>query len=1041
MGMLFLIFRACLSRCLAAACLLWFCSACAPDPSAPGLIVAYTFKQLEPGRPVGFDLELEDRPVLLFRTTGEDTAIEVRLTDGAGTGLSRVRLPYLRAGPLFQVVDLGAIDGPAHLEIVPVQTNRDATVRVRVWAMPDGNRKDARRLAAYRSYEAATQATDDESSELWQIRADSLRSAMDGLDSVGERSAARWAEYLLAYVHYFPLYDYAAAIQRAGRLAESARDDGQDELEMLALKLEGLALIERSAGDDPDLSVNNFERAQAVLGQAAVMAARLDRPYQAASAVGARGIGYFNMDRFQEAGEMYRKALAISAELEDDYLHYLMEISLALNLEKQGDFESALEIFLEIDRRLDASTSPADQANVWIELGRIHQKLFLFPEAVDYLNRGIRLSESFHSGQNLARSRSSLAHAYFGMGHAGRALEIMQKALEEMQDVNYGKGLQEGFRMLADIHRAGARFAEMKQARSRQAGALSSVRSRAAHRYSLGLDALAEQPGNTAAAAAHFEAAGKLAQEAGDEVLSLRADLQACLRGADASCDLAELESRLSDWLPMTTPPLELEMRGLYASLLRSQGQGRQAIRWYERLVDDVLEMRARLPGVLGAWFWESRSSLFRDYLDLLLTDSVGGRSDLETLYEFGRLSNVGRFTSPVAVDARKDSSREMRILLARLESATPEDRPAIRQEIDRRLIQEPSRHSGAGIDSAGQLEAQLLNLPPDSALLAYYLGKNKVHAWIGTARGVRRVEAGDAESSRAEIRAALDELRVSGSTALGEHLEALGRDLVAPLAEELPRRILLLANGELSGLPLEVVRYGGRNLGRDHEILNLMSFDGLGRLRNDAPGLNSGGMVLAGDPDNLPEAMSPLMGSRDEIEGIAALFPGRQVSWYTGGRFSRALLDSAGLAEAGTVHFASHAEIDLEFPELSRLVLSGTSPGGGNEFLTPRDFDGLAISADLIVMSACRTAGANPFTFDSNLGFVSTLLRQGANAVVASLWPVSDRLTRAFMIDFYTGMAEGMAPSTALAEAKRLAMARGDDIRPAWAAFQIYLP
>ena len=100
-----------------------------------------------------------------------------------------------------------------------------------------------------------------------------------------------------------------------------------------------------------------------------------------------------------------------------------------------------------------------------------------------------------------------------------------------------------------------------------------------------------------------------------------------------------------------------------------------------------------------------------------------------------------------------------------------------------------------------------------------------------------------------------------------------------------------------------------------------------------------------------------------------------------------------------------------------------------------------MPLSADLVVLSACETTGVNSFQFDTNMGFVSEFLHAGAGAVLASLWPVSDRFAHEFMEDFYAQLLQGAGIPGALAEAKRRNLAR-DEHRDTlyWPSFQLYV-
>ncbi len=66
-----------------------------------------------------------------------------------------------------------------------------------------------------------------------------------------------------------------------------------------------------------------------------------------------------------------------------------------------------------------------------------------------------------------------------------------------------------------------------------------------------------------------------------------------------------------------------------------------------------------------------------------------------------------------------------------------------------------------------------------------------------------------------------------------------------------------------------------------------------------------------------------------------------------------------AGIADYRFVHFATHGLVDSQRPELSGLVLSLVDPEGRprNGLLRAHEVSNLSLGADMVVLSACRTA------------------------------------------------------------------------------------
>lgn len=98
-------------------------------------------------------------------------------------------------------------------------------------------------------------------------------------------------------------------------------------------------------------------------------------------------------------------------------------------------------------------------------------------------------------------------------------------------------------------------------------------------------------------------------------------------------------------------------------------------------------------------------------------------------------------------------------------------------------------------------------------------------------------------------------------------------------------------------------------------------------------------------------------------------------------------------------------------------------------------------LNADLVTLSACRSAGAKTYSGEGLVGLSWAFLRAGAKSVVAGLWDVTDLSTASLMSDFYSQLAKQVAPAEALRQAKlRLIHQKSAYRKPFyWGPFQLY--
>ncbi|HXO18828.1 MAG TPA: CHAT domain-containing protein, partial [Thermoanaerobaculia bacterium] len=181
---------------------------------------------------------------------------------------------------------------------------------------------------------------------------------------------------------------------------------------------------------------------------------------------------------------------------------------------------------------------------------------------------------------------------------------------------------------------------------------------------------------------------------------------------------------------------------------------------------------------------------------------------------------------------------------------------------------------------------------------------------------------------------------------------------------------------------------------------------------------------------------------SGQEADAIAALVPAGQRLKAVSFAASRATALSGELARYRLVHFATHGWLDSRHPELSGLVLSLFDERGEAEdgFLRLADIYDLELHADLVVLSACRTALGKEVRGEGLVGLTRGFMHAGAARVVASLWSVEDRATADLMRRFYEGMLRRReTPAAALREAQ-LAMAADPRWRAPyfWAGFSL---
>jgi CHAT domain-containing protein/tetratricopeptide (TPR) repeat protein len=191
---------------------------------------------------------------------------------------------------------------------------------------------------------------------------------------------------------------------------------------------------------------------------------------------------------------------------------------------------------------------------------------------------------------------------------------------------------------------------------------------------------------------------------------------------------------------------------------------------------------------------------------------------------------------------------------------------------------------------------------------------------------------------------------------------------------------------------------------------------------------------ALAGDHEILSR-LKRLPSTRTEVEALEGPF-GNRLSLLLGPDASEQNLvqmaEKDELQQFGIIHIATHALVDDEQPERSGLILSQVGLPDPLVAATAgtRIYDGVLtaseivrewkLDADLVTLSACRTALGRKVAGEGYVGFAHAFFQAGARCLLVSLWGVEDRSTALLMQRFYTNLAAGGSHAVSKAEALR---------------------
>lgn len=308
--------------------------------------------------------------------------------------------------------------------------------------------------------------------------------------------------------------------------------------------------------------------------------------------------------------------------------------------------------------------------------------------------------------------------------------------------------------------------------------------------------------------------------------------------------------------------------------------------------------------------------------------------------------------------------------------------------------------------------------LPESSAIIEYGVIDDELFACVindVSVRVVRRVATWNTvEGAIRRVQFQMDAMRTSRllppqnalllEARARKALQQLHGLIWAPLMPSLnqARHLLVVPHGKLGAVAFAALHDGSTYLGEQVAIAVAPSIAVAAQvLVRPAPAIEAP-LVLA-DTQRLVYA------SR-EANSLRRLFPRAQVE--TGDRASSETLRHFGLSADG-IHLACHGVFRSDNPAFSAVELAD-----GN--FSALDAEKLGLANALVVLSACDSGVATESEGDEVFGLVRAFLIGGASRVVASLWPVDDAATVAWMTAFYRALQSGTTPASASQQAQR---------------------
>ncbi len=351
-------------------------------------------------------------------------------------------------------------------------------------------------------------------------------------------------------------------------------------------------------------------------------------------------------------------------------------------------------------------------------------------------------------------------------------------------------------------------------------------------------------------------------------------------------------------------------------------------------------------------------------------------------------------------------------------------------------------------------LNAQQIASKSGGTLLFYCLAGKQSYLWAITPKKTTLFTLPAAEQIEAAIQRHRESLETSGSRENPLLADRDGiwlyRTLVAPAQALIPKdgRVFIFADAGLNNLNFEtvIVSESAPNSRPHFWIEDVSVICGralrvLGRPQPDPPAaLVPRTLLLIGNTISPSDKYPTLERAAEQVKTVSRHFSAERMRVIEQENATPGAYLTAAPERYSVIHFVAHGTASRTSPLDSAIVLSRPSAGNDLFKLYARDIVRHPVRADLVVISACYSAGDSAFAGEGLVGLSWAFQRAGARNVIAALGEVSAASAIPLMDQLYGELHKGVEPDVALRNAKLDLLRDGQFRSPFyWAPFQLY--
>ena len=842
--------------------------------------------------------------------------------------------------------------------------------------------------------------------------------ALHVAEQLGDKAGAADAAQYVCGIHTFQ-GDYAQAFDHCRRSLKFAEEIGDTPLTAKALG--SIALIHTLQSDNEqalDYYRKSLELAAGIKDRA--MVARL-----------LNNIGgvYQSQGDYAQALDYYRKSLELAEELEEKGGMAALLANIGVLYSYQGNYAQALEYYR---KSLKIAEEVGDEmliSNALDNMGIAHFLDGDYAQALAYYGQSLKIAESVDDKRGVAITLGDMGEVYQAQGDNARALAHYQKSLKLAEEVGDKEWAVEMLNKIGSLYESQGNHAKVLELAGRSASMAVQIG------YLEGL-----WEARTAAGKAHRALnQPELSRQAFTDAINTIEKLRGHVAGNERDRQRF-FENKLVPYSQMV-------------ALLIARNESTAALTYAERakgrvLLDVLRTGRVRINKAMTA-AEQARERKLNSALVALNTQL--SQQKLEPDHDEKQIADL---------TARLETVRlEYESFQTSLYAAHPE------------LKVQRGETLPLTFDEASRM------LPADgkTALLEYVVADDNCFLFVLTKAaptgrgGAASLRIYTVNIKRRELTALVESFQKhlgERNLAFGSLAERLYKMLLKPAEAELrgTDTLCIVPDGVLWQLPFQALKPTPRRyLIEDRAIFYAPSLSTLREMLK--PGKRVGESVAVATPilaasrtdtrqllrvnsQSAPTLLAvgnPLLNTRTvarqravfadeelgalpeaekEVKALRELYGGLHSRVYTGAS-AREESVKAEIGNYRIVHFATHGILDNRDPLYSHLMLSQeTGASGEDGLLEAREIMEMDLRAELVVLSACQTAGGRVGAGEGVIGMTWALFVAGSPTTLVSQWKVDTRSTSKLMVEFHGNLQRQRQQGSVVRKAEALRQA-----------------